>query len=161
MSRWRLLTGISTGSQTVPRVMHTRWHICKFDEVLKICDRRISSAVVYVVYKWWAIIWGEHSCITADLHIVKRISSVLRVNTWRSCRNYLATHSPRKSHASASYICTCVFEPCDCWWVISNFDTDFFEDCVSVVFNNFKAFFAVGKWSKVRGCIFVCVSLWL
>ncbi len=60
MSRWRLLTGTSTGSQIVPPgVVHVRAGVGQLHEVAEVLDRAVAPAVVQVAHEGRAVVRGE------------------------------------------------------------------------------------------------------
>ena len=78
MSRWRLFTGRSTGSQTVTAgVVHGRRHVGELDEVAEVPDRGIAPPAVEVPHEGRAIDRGEDRGIAADLDAAFRVAGVL------------------------------------------------------------------------------------
>ena len=70
MSRWRLLTGTSTGSQTVPPEW---WRygdgVGQLHEVAEVLDRAVAPAVVEVADERRAVVRGEDRVRPADLDV--------------------------------------------------------------------------------------------
>ena len=84
MSRWRLLTGTSTGSQTVP----PEWWRCgdsvgQLHEVAEVLDRAVAAAAVEVAHERRAVVRGEDRMHAADLDVARRVPRVLGELAWR------------------------------------------------------------------------------
>ena len=78
MSRWRLLTGTSTGSQTVPPLW---WRnglaVGELHEVPEVLDRAVAPAAVEVADERRAVVRGEDGVRPADLDVVVRVAGDL------------------------------------------------------------------------------------
>ena len=150
------------------RMMDVRRHVRQLDEVLKILDGCISTAIINVIHKRGAIVWSKHCGIATYLHIVFRITSMLRVNARCTCLHDCSAHSTRKPNSSAVNNCTSIFESLNRAWVITNLDTNLKEDCVCIALEQRKAFFRNhfirrNQASQIRvalsmGCFTCCLT---
>ena len=139
MSRWRLLTGTSTGSHTVP----PEW--CRYGdmyvelhEVLEVGERGVAAAVVEVVGERRAVVGREHGGVAADLHVVLRVAGVLGVRRRRRGLHDLAAHAAREAHAVAVDVGAGVAEALERRRVVADLDADLLEDRVGVVLDDLE-----------------------
>jgi hypothetical protein len=85
MSRWRLLTGTSTGSQIVPPL----WWRCG----------PVAPAAVEVPHERRAVVRGEDGVHPADLDVVVGVAGVLRELARRGRLDDLASEAIGEPHA--------------------------------------------------------------
>ena len=79
MSKWRLLTGRSTGSQIVPPEWCSDFDMVgELHEVAEILDARVAAALVEVADEGRAVGRREHRVLAADQHVAGGIARVLR-----------------------------------------------------------------------------------
>ena len=72
MSRWRLFTGRSTGSHTVPPGMvDRRRHVGELHEVAEILDGGVAAALVEVADEGRAVDRREHRVLAADRDVAR------------------------------------------------------------------------------------------
>ena len=102
MSRWRLLTGTSTGSHTVP----PEWCRCgdmyaSFTKFWKSVERRVAAAGVEIVHERRAVVGREHGRVAADRDVVRRVAGVLGVRRRRRRLDERAAQPAREAHPLA------------------------------------------------------------
>ena len=66
---------------------------------------------------------------------------MLRVDTWRTRLNNASAHAAWEAHARSVHNCACILKPLNGAWVIANLNTNFFQNCVCVVFKNLQSLF--------------------
>ena len=78
MSRWRLLTGTSIGSHTVPpRVVQPRRVVRQLDEVLEVGERAVAAPTGQIADERRAVRRRQHHVVAADLHRLRRVARQL------------------------------------------------------------------------------------
>ena len=79
MSRWRLLTGTSTGSHTVPPEWCSHGvDVGQLHEGLEVLQRGVAAAVGQVAHEGGAVGGGEDDGVAADLDRAGRVAGQLR-----------------------------------------------------------------------------------
>ncbi len=99
MSRWRLLTGTSTGSQTVPpRVVEVRASVGQLHEVAEVLDRAVAPAVVEVAHERRAVVRREDRVRRRRSATFRsRVAGVLGELARRGRLDDLAAHAAREA----------------------------------------------------------------
>ena len=143
MSRWRLLTGTSTGSQTVPPEWW-RWGagVGQLHEVAEVLDRAVAPAAVEVAHERRAVVRGEDRVHPADLDVALRVARVLGELARRGRLDDLAAHPAREADALAVDVGAGVAEQAERVGVAAELDADLLEDRVGVVLDEREALLA-------------------
>lgn len=116
-------------------------HVGQLDEVLKVLDRRITSALVEITDKWRPVCWHQHRSVAADHDAALGITGMLLV--FRGCArlNNRATHSPWESHPFAIDISACVLQKLERPRKVAKLNADFLKQCLGIVLDELQAFF--------------------
>ena len=145
MSRWRLLTGTSTGSHTVP----PEWCRCgdmyvELHEVLEVGERRVAPAGVEVVHERRAVVRCEHGGVAADLTSWAGLRACwMYVAGAVACTSLAAQCRAGSGRASPSTSAPASAKRSIALGVVAHLDADLFEDRVGVVLDDqFEPFVA-------------------